>query len=515
MEQLLQKQSMTLMNAVLDATQDYVLGGDFILPEYCPDVAVVLKCLIKPYVQSRRFNGNVLTVDGTAVVRVLYLDEERRCVREAEFSQPINCSLHGQNECDRALPIVDVAVDYVNCRAVSPRRIEVRSGLTVSARAYAAQTAELPARSADERLFTKGVQKTVATPLVETEKIVTVNELLDFDSALPAAEQLLGGDCTAVVNDCKLLNDKAIVKGQIYLHQLYTDDCTAGSTYVLDYTVPFSLIMDVDGACDGLLHAASVALLSDTEECVGGSRGPNTALEFTAKLLVQLHVYQTTQANFILDAYHADYPVTLGKQEISLRSPVGALRQSVSLQKSVALPETELKEIVDTWVLPQTVVGRQENGHAQIDVQVIVCMLVRDAEGTVAYFERPEELRVDCPMALPTAVNESDCELNAFVAVQDVNYAALGDKLELRLTLSVSATLWECVKQCVVGDITLHPDEAYPSDRAAMRLYYAQPGESVWNIARACHTSVDAVCEENELGEDILVKKAVLLIPTC
>ena len=47
-----------------------------------------------------------------------------------------------------------------------------------------------------------------------------------------------------------------------------------------------------------------------------------------------------------------------------------------------------------------------------------------------------------------------------------------------------------------------------------MRLYYADAGESVWDIARRCHTSPDAVREENDLRDEVLLAKTVLLIPS-
>ncbi len=508
MEQLLQKQTVSVTQTVLDAVEEYIISGDFILPEYCPDVAVVLKCIVTPHIQSRRWSGDALTLDGMAVIRVLYLDEERRCVREAEFTQPINCTMHGQGA-DGVPARVSMTQDYVNCRAVSPRRIEVRGGFTVRAVAHSARPLELPGSSASQCLYTKSVSRAVSAPLAAGEKIIAVNETLGFDSALPPAEQLLGGECTAAVSEVKLLTDKAIVKGQISLHQLYTDDSVTGSTYVLESTLPFSAIMDVDGVRDGMLHTAHVSVLTDTEECVAGENGQNTALAFSAKLLIQLYTYERSSVELVLDAYHPACPVTLDTQPLSLRSLCGAFRQTMTAQKSIPLPCEGLQEILDAWVMPLQTVGHANNGRVELDASLLISLLVRDADGMIAYYERPEDVRLE----LSQAVNEAACEVTAALTPISLSYAAMGDKLELRLGFAVTAELWEITQEQVVRDITLQQETPYPCDAAAMRLYYADAGESVWDIARRCHTSPDAVREENDLRDEVLPAKCVLLIP--
>jgi hypothetical protein len=52
-------------------------------------------------------------------------------------------------------------------------------------------------------------------------------------------------------------------------------------------------------------------------------------------------------------------------------------------------------------------------------------------------------------------------------------------------------------------------------ERRALCIYYADPGESVWNIAKQYHSDLTAVMEENGLDQDILPQRTMLLIPLC
>ena len=64
----------------------------------------------------------------------------------------------------------------------------------------------------------------------------------------------------------------------------------------------------------------------------------------------------------------------------------------------------------------------------------------------------------------------------------------------------------------VINDISA--DEGNPRRKdASLTLYYADEGESIWDIARNYCTSVDAIKLENDLSEDVLQKRGMLLIP--
>lgn len=507
MDELLRRQTVTVSRSVLDAREEYLFSGDYVLPEYCPDVAVVLKCRITPRVQNRRISGEQLQLDGTAAVQVLYLDEERQCVREAEFSQPLSCTLRAEGIGESALVRVSMTPEYVNCRATSPRRLEVRGSFAVLAQADAAVTVELATPQEENGLYVQTAQASLSLPRASAEKIVALSEVLDFDSELPEAEQLLGGECTAAVQECKLLAGKAIVKGQVIVHRLYTDDSAKGTTHALDYTMPFGQILDLEGAQEGMLCTADVSILSDAERCVLNASGQSAALEVNARLLLQVQVYEPSTVPLVLDAYHTGYPVTLERQELSLRTPVGCLRQTATVQKSLDLPADNLQELIDVWVQPSAMPAVCDNGRVQLPGRLLVCMLVRDTDGVIAYYERPEEFSLE--------YTAQGSEAQAAFAAMGVGYTAASGKLELRVNLAVSVTLFGRVEQRVVSEASLREDQPYPPQKAAVKIYYAQPGERVWDIARDCHTAPAFIREENHLtgNNDTLTAKTVLIVP--
>ena len=57
-------------------------------------------------------------------------------------------------------------------------------------------------------------------------------------------------------------------------------------------------------------------------------------------------------------------------------------------------------------------------------------------------------------------------------------------------------------------------DKKIQKDNCALTLYFAEKGESLWDIAKEYNTKQQSIFEENSLEKDILDSSKMLLIPT-
>ncbi len=504
MEKLLNSQMVSLCRTYNRGEEECPINGDFVLPEYCPDMAVILKCQVTPRILSRQYSGGRLTVDGMNEIRILYLDEERRCLRQVEFTLPLSCTVEMPEEEGPVYLRTKFRPKYVNCRPLSPRRLEVRGALVLIIQMEKSVAAEFACLPTDESVYTRQQTVEVSTMGACSEKILAVNDTVDFPTDRPA-DALLGGDCRGVIKECKLLAGKAIVKGDVYFHQLYTDDAVDGQVYSLDFTLPFSQILDVEGAGEGIPYRADVSVVSDTQRCSEGQQGEGRVLEVAAKLLVQLQLYASQAVTVMTDAYHAHYPTVVDTAEQSLCARLGCRFENVSVPMSLELPAQPLEGIVDVWVcsLPASVVCA--DGMALVQGKLQVCMVVRDSDGMLSYFERAEDYRLEYP-----------CQGNkaeATVEVVDWHYRTAGGKLELQAVLAVCLEPMNQYTLPLVTQLTLDTDNPYPPERATLKLYYGEQGESVWDIGRQCHASVDRIVSENAVNGEVLTHDTLLLVP--
>lgn len=505
MEQLLNFDSVSHSRCLMDGVEECGFNGDYTLPEYCSDIAVVLKCLAEPRLQSRQFSGDKLLLDGVVNLRVVYLDEGRCHIHSVEFSVPYSCTLRGCEACDNLLVFFDFSTKYVNCRATSPRRIEVHGAVAVSAQSYGNHTAKVAEPTACDGLYTRSDRAEISHLVGSMEKVITVSEVLEFPESLPAADMLLGGTCTVIAKDWKVLAGKVIVRGVLLIHQLYTDNQEEGTTHCLDFEVPFSQILDVSGVREGHLCCGDIQMLTDMERCGVGPDGENTLLEVTAKMMIQLHVYEKREITLLLEAYHTKHPVEQEFEETECKAFCGCRNEQTVLPMLIPMPERSLQELLDVWVQPQNTKTTVEGHVVTVEGALLISALGRDMDREIVCIEKVEEYRLEYPCV--------GNEVKAKATVSDIRYRAVDGKLEIQVELCVCLYQYQTTKRKVIQSLVLNTEQDYPQTKAGAVLYYAQPGESIWEIAKACHTSPEWIRRENEVGLEEVTNSCVLLVP--
>jgi LysM repeat protein len=106
--------------------------------------------------------------------------------------------------------------------------------------------------------------------------------------------------------------------------------------------------------------------------------------------------------------------------------------------------------------------------------------------------------------------------MTANIAVIHVEHNLVGNKqVEIRIEMAVTRACY-AVESCTAITSVIADDSAgFPEEKAALKIYYANSGESLWEIAKGCHTSVEAVMDENGLLSDVLPEDTMLLVPLC
>ena len=152
----------------------------------------------------------------------------------------------------------------------------------------------------------------------------------------------------------------------------------------------------------------------------------------------------------------------------------------------------------------------EENGSF-IDGRLMVSMLAKDAGGVISYYERPVDFVLD--------FSDKCSSMTAELEVLGVEYNLNSQQIDIRVQVGV-CRFCMAADSCVA--VTgMAADENAPfakseaDQRCALKIYFANGGESLWEIAKSCHTSMEAVMEENGLAADVLPDDTMLLVPLC
>lgn len=481
------------------------VDGDFLLPDYCPDIAAVLKCSLTPAVLSRRQSGDKLLIDGQSLIRVLYLDEERKCMRSFECVQPFSCSLPWE-DATGTLPHVTVRVNYLNCRAVSPRRIDVHGALTATHHGGRMQEVQVLSDIAGEGIYTRRETVCCSVPAGIAEKNFSVSEVLDLGGGKPPAETIIRTSCNTVITSVKPMTDKAIVKGRVLLTTLYAVNTGDGSTCQTAHEIPFSQILDMEGMEEGLLCTAHADAITTDVNIAPDQNGQGTLLAVSIKLCVHLDAVRCEETPVITDAYGTRYPAVTAQTHFLAENQQFVKQDTTTIKEVLELPSDSMAEIVDLWCEIMSVSTRKEEDCTYADGHLQICMPARDRDGSISYYEHVSDfsLQYDDP-----------CDRMAVeVSLCGTEYAIVGGKIEIRLELAVCRCGYMKTEHTALQQFE-PTAEPYPEEKAALRICRVRKGASLWEIAKSCHTDMEAIMEENDLRDERVPEDCMLLVPLC
>ncbi|MCL2488538.1 MAG: DUF3794 domain-containing protein [Oscillospiraceae bacterium] len=507
MNLVIDEKQIAVCETVADEFNEHPVDGDFMLPDYCADVAAVLKCTMRPVIQSRQITSDKLIADGTVFIRILYLDENRRTVRSCEFSQPFSSvfNLRGGG-----IPMIQLTAktDYINCRATSPRRLDIHGAFTVKMMIVTEGSMSTIADIAGDGVYTRRQPVAFTVPAAGAEKTFTINEVTELGESKPPAESIIRSAVVPQLTEFKLLINKAILKGVLQVRVCYVSDSSTGATDTVSQEIPFSQIIDVDGLVDDWDCDADLEVISHDIHLNHSQSGESGLLSVNAKIAASVRCYKTGSSDVVTDVYSVRYPLTAEFQRMDIPHLLGFRREIHTIRETIEMPADNIQDIVDYWAEVHAVTPRYAADGNYIDGRLTVCLLVRDTGGEISYYERVDNF---------TNKSSEICDqMTVSVCVSRMEYTVLPSKeMEINVQLSVSRSCYITTTGMAVSGVFADENAAFPPEKAALKIYYANKGESIWEIAKGCHTSMQAVMDENSLASEVLPEDTMLLVPMC
>lgn len=483
---------------------------DITLPEYCPDILRILKCQLIPRTSSYSINGDRLSIDGSALMRILYIDETAATIHSYEQICPFNKSVDVGNIVGTASTELDCELEYVNCRAVNQRRIDINAAINIKINVSAVKEKQILSSASGNgiQIRTEGTESITIKGF--TQKTISVDETLELSRSDSAIAQLIRYDGNVILSDVKVITNKLLIKGELVIKMLYSADDKSNKIESLSHALPISQIIDVDGLddtdkCDVRLKLSSldIALRSD-------SNGELRLADIAAKISATAISAKNINLQVINEAYSVKCALATEKQNIRFISIGDSVNDVFLFHGTLDLASIGISSVIDVWINSTSSNASVDGKKLKVSGSIALSLLVLDSSNQVSYLER----QVDFENGYDLNESYSNAQCDISVSANAIDHIAhSGDKIDVRAELKIDAVIF---KVCQKNIITrLQPDEANTSitSPCALTIYFCDEKESVWDIAKKYNTTVEAVMSENELESEIIDKPCMLMIP--
>lgn len=518
---------------VYDSVVEVPLEADIMLPDYCPDIVKILKCTLNACVKSAQAQGRTLQLEGMCSVNVLYLGEDNSGMsgsgqsalqlRSVDYKLPYSKSVDLKSEVGQVIVFVSADSSYCSCRAVSKRRVELRASVSHKLSVVSSGEEQVVADVAEDTQNPQGIQlrkKTMQQDAFVTQarETISVHEELELAQGKPPVRSVICSNGCAVMTDRKLISGKIVTKGELRLQILYCTD--QNSIEQMEYALPISAVIDAPGADDGCVCSAGYAVCELEILPKLGEDGQNTRFELNAQVVATAEVCRRTEIAVADDCYSTRYACEGHNRPLSFLSLLQQVEEKCLYKGEIELPDG-VDSIIAGWgrVTDSAVSFEEENGEykAQLHLSLNLCMLAYDDSAGIQFYDKTEKLDCSFPVSGMDA-QEQRLLFCPQLTVTGFDYSRSAGALQVRCEVLVRGCICQLKKCSVMEEIVV--DEQKPIEReddCSLTIYYADPGENLWEIAKAYHTAMQSVLEANsqlELSqEDAVSKREMLLIP--
>ena len=483
----------TLPQAGADCTMkaELPLETEILISDYLPPVFKLVKCFAKPVVLQKRLQPGRLTLEGYLRCVVFYQGEDGTGLCQTEQKLPFTKQLETP-EADSTswAAMVEGQTEYLNCRAVTPRRIEVRGAFGLVVSLHTQNNSEVITALADgnieQRLQTVSGVRSVAV----LEKLVTAEGELVFAKPPAAVLDITG---TAAVREVKLLTGKAVVKGEIRASCAWRAE---GETSLQSQAaaLPFQQVVDLDGIaedCKCLCVLEPVGFSVSEGEQDAGS-------QLTANVMMHLHAWRPFQLQTAADAFSTRYETNLTPQELAVDDLACLLNETSSASAAGPLPDAGA-QLRACFVSYGPVQIDWRDGRPELTVRAVATAFAENSLTELESYEKPLELRFPLPAEVPPG---TELFPECWLSTENVQCSCAGGTLDVTVTARAEGAVLCRKAFTAIGEVSLGEALTAADPEIALRIYYAQEGEKPFDIARRFHVSPAQMLAANGLDAD-------------
>ncbi|MBO4468078.1 MAG: DUF3794 domain-containing protein [Clostridia bacterium] len=506
MEKNLVKSTINTYETVLCEQLEQAIDGEFSLPDFCPDAVRILKCRAVPRICLKSASAKTVTVDGNVSVTVFYSDEDGG-IFSYEYSYPFSKTKDvGQNiEEDRL--IVKTKCDYINCRAVSGRKIDIHGAVKITITASRRNSIEVISDIDDDSIeVLKGVSP-ATTPSDYAEKSITIEEDCELSGG-ESGNSILRYDGDAYIKECKILSGKVILKGDMTVFVRYLKD---SSVNTMKSVIPFSQVLDIKTPgdaceCSGEVGICALEIAPKTDD-----DGEFRVFSVMAKLLLTAETYCKNDIPVILDAYSKKCGAEITKTPVKLKKLVDTISDGFTLKDEIKTADYSIQRIIDNWYDVRLSESKIAGNGIKVSGELLLSFIIKDEDENVSYIEK----KADFEHTVPLAEKDGEFSADPKIMVKSLGYTLVdANTIEVRAELLVKTPLYEITEITAVTDIKICDDQASNGNSdTAMVVYFGQSGEKLWDIGRRYLSAVEDIKKINGIEEDTLSKDTTLLIP--
>lgn len=504
------REILSVNEKIYDGVQEQNVELDYILPDYYPDIFKMIKSSIHPSISSYSINGDTLTYEIVADIKILYCsdhDNSLQCIpQRLVFNKTVNL---GDSVNNPEVSIIPKS-DHINCRVVNKRRIDFRGAISIKIKALSESKQEAICDIFGMNVQMKKIPVEYMAKKIIQNKVITLNDDLELNMSKPPVKDIVRTDVQVSDPDKKIIANKLVLKGDAEIKILYT---CSDNMETMTFSVPYSQIIDMEGLDESFKCSAKIIGTSCDISACGDNNNENRLLKYELKISFKCCAYKTIPVQLVSDLYSTSYPCEYASAKLSVEQP--PIMISDKFQNNILIENdgNSISCVYDVWCSVKNLNVIINGAEKTINVSGMLCYqaMIKNENNIPSVTEKDSafEHEIKCDDVTEKSIAE------IVVLPGECTYTLTESSgISIKCDINVKGELYTSSNCEAITDVNINDTVKITRDGDyALKLYYGVKDEQVWNIAKKYCTSVNAIMEENALDSESLSENGMLLIP--
>mgnify|MGYP000618902809 CR=1 FL=1 len=503
-----------------DSTQT-IVENDIIVPDIKPDISQILVLDGEAWINGAETASEKVMVDGSVRYKILYVSDDpdqpvKSIISTAGFQYTMDIPDVRQGmQCRVKCDIEHIEYEILNSRKVNVKAIISLSGkVTEQVEEYVTRDFE---GSEDIQVLRDTIS--VSSYIGDCRTECPVREIVDIPAGKPAIYEILRNDVKITGRDYKAGEDKIIVTGALNVSTLYIADDENRSIQYMEHELPFSQMIDIPGMDETCMCSVDIALGETAFEADEDGDGELRRMKCDVLLDIYAQSSGRREIELVDDAYSPCARVSIEKEQLTLEEIVSENEGQLTIRENIVIDENapDISELFN-------VLGKLSLSSAEITDNRVVIDGV--AVCNVLYLASSDGQPVHCAdrqipfrHTMEARGAAPGMSLDVEMEIDHYSYSIISAReVEVRLAINLKTRVSRQISVPVISKASEQPlDDKRSASQPSITIYFAQPGDTLWKIAKRYYTTVDEIMKSNDITDDreiepgsqiIIMKKA-------
>ncbi len=482
------------------------IDADIILPDYYDTIGKIIKCDVIPVTEALTINGDKISVAGIAEYSVIYLGENKQ-IYQYENSCKYTKVFQSKYAEGCVATVAAQSVFSLNCRAIGPKRIELRSVIQMNISIRTAEERVLISSVVDEAVISKNENLTYLSKINCISADISVSNSYSSKDFKESFDIVIRKSSKLKLTEIKTIHNKAYLKGIAETELIYfsKENCSIVSTIL---TTPVSEIIDIFGAEED--YDCNITFNDIyTDISIKNENSSDKTIEIRINANIIAEICRTTEGEVITDIYSTSDELISDNITADIVTSCHKVSKTESIIFETDIYDDNAYTINNCWMENIKISPEKKENRYALLVTATFNTILKDELGTFSVISREHTFETEL------LCNQQETMIDKLQANVLSVSANLSQNGKIRFTADVLIEA-EINNICKVNAFTsIEKDSnSQMTKNAGYVIYFAKQDEEIWTIAKENRASIDKIKMLNKLSGEKMSEDKMLLLPS-